>query len=73
MMILEKYRENRNEVRQIGVDAVLAARKAGIPAYYRMRGKSGEIVREMPDGTRQVVRISNGNDVVLRALKPRIR
>lgn len=73
-MILEKLKQNREQVRKMGALAVESARKAGVPAYYRLRGSnSGEIVREMPDGKRQVVLLSSGSEIVVRTLKPRRR
>lgn len=70
-MIIEQWRRNETKVRQAGRIAIKEAHHAGTPAYY-YDAKAGGIVREMPDGSRQLIRIVGGQDIVVQELGPRI-
>ena len=52
MMLLDKWRQNEDRVRQAGTIAIEQARKTGVPAYYRDLSLGDGIVKEMPDGSR---------------------
>jgi len=54
----------------MGMEAIREAHAAGVPAYYREPGIDGNI-RWMPDGSRQIVELVDGQDVVVRELPPR--
>lgn len=69
-MIIDQWHRNETKVRQAGRIAVEEARRAGAPAYYHDQ-KAGGLVREMPDGSRQLVEILDGEDVVVEQLGPR--
>jgi hypothetical protein len=69
-MLIEKWLENQHRVKLAGKMAVESARKAGVPAYYRDRVLGG-IVKEMPDGRRQLIEIDGDRDIVKETLGPR--
>lgn len=71
MMIFDKARENAEAIRRGGLDAIEECRLAGVPAYYMDAGLCTGIVREMPDGSRQHVKLVDGADVVVEEL-PRV-
>ena len=62
MALLEIMRTD-TRWRTAGRRAIERAKAAGVPAIYR--GDGGELVREMPDGRRQSVRIDAGERVVI--------
>jgi len=62
MRLLEIMR-SETRWRSAGRRAIERAKTAGVPAIYR--GDAGDLVREMPDGTRQALRIDAGEVVVL--------
>ena len=55
MMLLDKWRENEDRVRQAGTIALKQAREAGVPAYYRDPSLGEGVVKEMPDGNRVLI------------------
>jgi hypothetical protein len=63
-MIIEKWRRNAARIRQAGHIARARAQAAGIPVYYTDRSIADGIIREMPDGTRHLIEIIDGEDVV---------
>lgn len=70
-MIVEKWRENEARVRRAGVLAVEAARKAGVPAYYRDASLGSGIVKEMPDGTRHMIEVVGDQDIIVETFAPK--
>lgn len=70
-MIVEKWRENEAKVKRAGALAVEAARKAGVPAYYRDAELGSGIVKEMPDGTRHLIQVVCDEDIVKETFGPR--
>ena len=70
-MIVEKWHQNEASVLRAGELAVDAARKAGVPAYYTDPSIGEGIVKELPDGTRQLVRVDGDRDIVLGTFGPR--
>lgn len=54
-MLLDKWRKNKDRVRQAGAIARERARTAGGPAYYRDASIGDGLVKEMPDGRRVLV------------------
>lgn len=69
-MIIEQWRKNKTRILQAGRIAVEEAHRAGAPAYYH-DSEAGGLVREMPDGSRQLVQVVDGQDVVVDQLVPR--
>ena len=70
-MIIEKWRANESKIKRSGPLAIEAARKAGVPAYYRDLELGEGIVKEMPDGSRHLVEIVDGKDLVRKTFGPR--
>ena len=71
MMLLEKWQENEDRVRQMGVEAITRARAAGVPSYYMDPSVGDGIIKEMPDGTRILLDPSVDEEKVLKTLGPR--
>lgn len=70
-MIVEKWRQNRLRVEQAGHDAIKEAHKAKTAAYYLEKNHPDGIVREMPNGSRQLIRIVEGKVTLIRELPPK--
>lgn len=70
MMLLDKWRENAERVRQVGRIAVEKARAASVCAYYRDQALGG-IIKEMPDGQRLLVDVTGQEDHVRAVFGPR--
>ena len=72
-MLLERTEEIAEELRTMGWRAVEEARRAGVPAYF-MKPDLGEgIIRRMPDGTLERVRVlDNGAVQIVETLKRRL-
>lgn len=70
-MLIEKWHQNELDVLRAGELALEAARKAGVAAYYTDPSLGDGIVKEFPDGTRQVVVVDGDEDVILGTLGPR--
>lgn len=70
-MIVEKWRKNRLRVERAGSAAIKAAHKAKTAAYYLEKNYADGIVREMPNGSRQLIKIVDGNELLVRDLPPR--
>jgi len=63
MMLFDRAREAADALRRAGREEIRKAHEAGVPAYDSIG--TGRIVRELPDGTRQWVRLDeDGNEVV---------
>lgn len=70
-MIIDKWRENEAKVKRAGVLAVDAARRAGVPAYYRDAALGSGIIKEMPDGTRHMIEVVGDEDVIVESFVPK--
>lgn len=67
-MLLENATKYAEAIRTAGQRAIRRAKLAGAPVYYMDPSISDGIIRELPDGSRQVVEIGDGADVVIRNL-----
>jgi hypothetical protein len=45
--------------------------EAGVPVYYLDNALGEGIVKEMPDGTRHLIEVRDGNEIVLQTFAPR--
>ncbi len=72
-MLLERTDEIAEDLRKMGLRALSQASRAGVPGYF-MDPRLGEgIIRRLPDGTRQRVRLDpDGEDVVIEVLEQRL-
>lgn len=70
-MIIDKWRENEAKVKRAGMLAVDAARRAGVPAYYRDATLGSGIVKEMPDGTRHMIKVVGDQDMIVETFGPK--
>jgi len=69
MLLSEWLRQHPNGLRQVGVRALEDARRAGVAVVYVDPAYGDDIIREYPDGRRERVIRSEGNEVV--AIPPR--
>lgn len=67
-MLLENATKYEQAIRTAGQRAMQQAKRAGAPVYYMDPAISDGIIRELPDGTRQVVAIGEGEDIVIKTL-----
>lgn len=72
-MLLENATKYEEAIRTAGRRAMLRAKLVGAPVYYMDPAISDGIIRELPDGSRQVVEIGQGEDTVLKSLEPVVR
>jgi hypothetical protein len=68
IMLLENAIKYEEAITTAGRRAMQRAKLAGAPVYFMDPSISDGIIREMPDGSRDVVEISDGEDLVLRNL-----
>ncbi len=71
MMIFEKARENADAIKQGGARAIEEAKRLGVAAYYLDPSLGEAIIKELPDGTRQRIKVIDGVDVVVECIGPR--
>jgi hypothetical protein len=69
-MLLELLHKDEAEIAKVGVKAIEQAHAAGVAAYYIDASLGDGIVKEMPDGTRQLIDSNMDEDVVLQTLSP---
>jgi hypothetical protein len=55
MVLFEKVRQNADVLRRVGERALADARRAGVPVYYMEDAFGGDIIREFPDGRRELM------------------
>ena len=70
-MLLDILHQNKERIAQAGPKAIRRALEAGVPVYYIDRALGDGIVKEMPDGTRHLIDVKDGNEIVLQTLAPR--
>ena len=58
MMIFDKARENAEAIKQGGARAIEEAKRVGVPAYYLDPSLGEGIIKELPDGTRQRIKLT---------------
>lgn len=68
-MLLENATKYEEAIRTAGERAMRRARLAGVPVYYMDARLADGIIRELPDGSRQVVEIRDGEDIVVESLE----
>jgi len=71
-MLLENAAAHARALATMGQRAITQAKRSGAPAYYMERELGDAIVRELPDGTRQIVKLLAGQAIVVRDLPPRL-
>jgi hypothetical protein len=69
-MLIEALERDEKKIEQTGVNALAAARAAGVPAYYIDTKVGPGIVKLMPDGTIHLIDPDQDEDVVLRTITP---
>lgn len=67
-MLLENAAKYQEAINTAGERAIQRAKRVGAPVYYMDAAIGEGIIRELPDGSRQRVAISDGEDVVLEYL-----
>ena len=68
MMLFDRVREAAAELRRAGREEIKKAHAAGVPAYF---SDGQEIIRAMPDGSRERVAIgADGHEMILRRFRP---
>lgn len=70
-MLLDVLHQDEENIAQAGPKAIRKALEAGVPVYYLDSALGEGIVKEMPDGTRYLIEVDNGEEVVLQAFAPR--
>lgn len=70
LMIFEKARENAEAIRMGGRRALSLAAKAGVAAYYYDPTTGKDMIRHLPDGSRQKIRLIDGEDIVVETIGP---
>jgi hypothetical protein len=69
MMLSDRVRENAQALKKAAREAIEQAHCAGVPAYYADPARQGGIIREMPDGSCQRIKIGpDGQEVVVEEL-----
>jgi hypothetical protein len=64
MMILQKWHENASRVLQAGGVERAEARSEGVPTYFRDPVLGDGIVRESPDGSRDLIGAVSEEEIV---------
>lgn len=72
MMLFERVKRHEAALKRAGREEIEKAKLAGVPAYYSEASNSDCIVREMPDGTRQRVKLAkDGEEEVVEPIGPK--
>jgi hypothetical protein len=70
-MLLEMLRQDEENIALAGPQAIRKALQAGVPVYYLDSSLGKGIVKEMPDGTRHLIEIDEGAEIILQTFAPR--
>lgn len=70
-MLLENATKNAEALRTAGKRAIAQAKLAGVAVYYMDPALGEDIIKELPDGTRQKVKVHAVEDVVIETILPR--
>ena len=70
-MLLDVLHQNEDRIAQAGPAAIKRALDAGVPVYYIDDALGDGIVKEMPDGTRHLIDLCDGAEIVLQTFAPR--
>jgi hypothetical protein len=70
-MLLDVLLQDEERIAQAGPKAIKRALEAGVAVYYLDNALGEGIVKEMPDGTRHLIAVHDGDEVVLRTFAPR--
>jgi len=65
-----RYQACKDSLRDSARQALREAKASGTPAYYTDPEWPEGIVREMPDGSRQLVKLENGHEMIVMELPP---
>lgn len=71
MLLLDVLHQDRENIAQAGIKAIKKALEAGVPVYYIDAGLGEGIIKEMPDGSRYLIEVHDGDEVVLQTFAPR--
>jgi hypothetical protein len=70
-MLLDVLHQDEEKIAQAGPKAIKKALEAGVPVYYVDAAFGDGLVKEMPDGTRYLIEVNDGNEVILLTVAPR--
>jgi len=70
-MLLDILHQDEGRIAQAGPKAIKKALEAGVAVYYVDNAVGEGIVKEMPDGTRHLIEIFDGAEIVLQTFAPR--
>jgi hypothetical protein len=70
-MLLDILHQDEESIAQAGPKVIRKALEAGVPVYYIDRALGDGIVKEMPDGTRHLIEVDDGNEIILQTFAPR--
>jgi len=70
-MLLDILHQDEESIAQGGPKAIRKALEAGVPVYYIDRALGDGIIKEMPDGTRHLIEVDDGNEIILQTFAPR--
>ena len=70
-MLLDILHQDEDRIAQAGPMAIREALQAGVPVYYLDVTLGSSIVKEMPDGTRHLIELRDGTEVVLKTFARR--
>jgi hypothetical protein len=70
-MLLDVLHQSEERIAQAGPKAIRKALEAGVPVYYLDNALGEGIVKEMPDGTRHLIEVRHGDEIVLQTFAPR--
>jgi hypothetical protein len=70
-MLLDVLRQDEEKIAQAGAKAIRKALEAGVPVYYVDNALGEGIIKEMPDGTRHLIEVDDGAEVVIQTFAPR--
>jgi hypothetical protein len=70
-MLLDILHQDEERIAQAGLKAIKKALEAGVPVYYLDNALGEGIVKEMPDGTRHLIDVRDGDEVILQSFARR--
>jgi len=70
-MLLDVLHQSEDLIAQAGPTAIKRALEAGVAVYYLDDALGEGIVKEMPDGTRYLIDLRDGAEIVLQTFAPR--
>ena len=64
-MLLDILRQDEELIAQAGPKVIKKALEAGVAAYYLDNTLGEGIIKEMPDGTRHLIDLRDGEEIIL--------